>query len=77
MHRSQLRAARALIGWSQEALSEASGVSVATIKRLEPGEGLLKTRLETLEKLRRALESQGVAFTDGGEPGVRLVKKAV
>ncbi|MBY0298744.1 MAG: helix-turn-helix domain-containing protein [Methylobacterium sp.] len=73
MYRSQLRAARALLGWSQDALSEASGVSVATIKRLEPGEGLLQTRLETLEKLRRALEAHGVIFTNGEEPGVKLV----
>lgn len=75
MHRSQLRAARALIGWSQEKLAEASGVSVPTIKRLEPGDGLLQTRVETLDKLKRALEAEGVVFTNGGEPGVKMTKK--
>ena len=75
MDRSQLRAARALLGWSQERLSEASGVSVPTIKRLEPGEGIVQTRVETLEKLRHALEAQGVSFTNGGEPGVKLKRK--
>ena len=75
MDRSQLRAARALLGWSQERLAEASGVSVPTIKRLEPGEGLLQTRVDTLDKLRRALEAEGVSFTNGGEPGVKLRRK--
>ena len=76
MDRSQLRAARALLGWSQERLAEASGVSIPTIKRLEPGEGLVQTRVDTLDKLRRALEASGVEFTNGGEPGVKLRRKA-
>ena len=32
---SQVRAARALIGWSQEVLAEASGVSISTIRDFE------------------------------------------
>ena len=75
MDRSQLRAARALLGWSQERLADASGVSTPTIKRLEPGEGLVQTRVDTLDKLRRALEAAGVDFTNGGEPGVKLRRK--
>ena len=75
MDRSQLRAARALLGWSQERLAEASAVSIPTIKRLEPGEGLVQTRVDTLDKLRRALEAAGVEFTNGGEPGVKLRRK--
>lgn len=70
MQRSQLRAARALLSWSQEKLAEAAGVSLPTIKRLEPGDGMLATRVETMEKLRRALESAGVEFI--GIDGVRL-----
>ncbi|MCJ2068523.1 helix-turn-helix domain-containing protein [Methylobacterium sp. J-030] len=75
MNRSQLRAARALLGWSQERLADASGVSIPTIKRLEPGEGLVQTRVDTLDKLRRALEAAGVEFTNGGEPGVKLRRR--
>jgi transcriptional regulator with XRE-family HTH domain len=75
MDRSQLRAARALLGWSQERLADASGVSIPTIKRLEPGEGLVQTRVDTLDKLRRALEAAGVEFTNGGEPGVKRRRK--
>jgi transcriptional regulator with XRE-family HTH domain len=77
MQRSQLRAARALLAWSQEKLAEASGVSAPTIKRLEPGEGSLPTRVETMEKLRRALEAAGVEFTNGDVPGVKLRKRAL
>jgi hypothetical protein len=55
---------------------QAAGVSLPTIKRLEPGDGPLQTRVETMEKLRRALEAAGVEFiaeNDGGA-GVRLRK---
>jgi transcriptional regulator with XRE-family HTH domain len=75
MQRSQLRAARALLAWSQERLAKESGVSLPTIKRLEPGEGSLPTKVETLEKLQAALEAAGVEFTNGGEPGVKLKAK--
>jgi transcriptional regulator with XRE-family HTH domain len=76
MNKSQLRAARALLSWSQERLAEVSGVSVPTIKRLEPGDGPLETRVETMAKLQRALEAAGVEFIpeNGGGTGVRLRK---
>jgi transcriptional regulator with XRE-family HTH domain len=72
MTRAQLRAARALLSWSQERLAHESGISLATIKRLEPGDGLLATKLETADKLRRTLEAAGIEFMNGGQPGVRL-----
>ena len=68
MQRSQLRAARALLAWSREMVAAASGVSLATIKRIEPGEGTLSTTVETLEKLKTALEAAGVEFTNGDQP---------
>jgi transcriptional regulator with XRE-family HTH domain len=73
----QVKAARALLGWSQEDLAEAAGVSVPTLKRLEAGEGLLGGRAETGRKIRTAIEAAGVEFIhekDGG-PGVRLGKR--
>lgn len=72
--RGQLRAARALLGWPQDRLASEAGVSSATIKRLEPGEGALQVRLETLERLERALQHAGIQFIaeNGGGPGVRL-----
>jgi transcriptional regulator with XRE-family HTH domain len=72
----QLRAARALLNWDQKALSEASKVSIATIKRLEPQSGPIKANAVTVEALRRALEQAGVEFIqkNGGGVGVRLKK---
>jgi predicted transcriptional regulator len=62
----QLRGARSMLGWTQAELAERSGVSLPTIKRLEVGEGRLGVRLDTLEKLRAALEKGGVEFTEAG-----------
>jgi ribosome-binding protein aMBF1 (putative translation factor) len=73
----QIKAARALLGWSQETLAAAATVSVPTIKRLEAEDGMLGGRNETAEKIRSALEVAGVEFIDenGGGPGVRLRKR--
>jgi DNA-binding XRE family transcriptional regulator len=73
----QLKAARALLAWSQEALAAAADVSIPTIKRLEAQDGPLGGRNETGTKIRSALESAGIEFIDenGGGPGVRLRKR--
>jgi transcriptional regulator with XRE-family HTH domain len=73
----QLKAARALLAWSQEQLAVAADVSIPTIKRLEAQEGLLGGRNETGTKIRLALEAAGIEFIDenGGGPGVRLRKR--
>jgi transcriptional regulator with XRE-family HTH domain len=68
----QLRAARALIGWSQDRLAAESKVAKATIANFEAGKRQPYDR--TLDDLREALEAAGVEFIpqDGGGPGVRL-----
>jgi len=73
----QVKAARALLRWSQNDLAAASGVSVPTIKRLEAGSGELGGRLSTIDSIRAALEASGVEFIDenGGGAGVRLRKR--
>ncbi|MGD1213260.1 MAG: helix-turn-helix domain-containing protein [Candidatus Acidiferrales bacterium] len=73
----QLKAARALLAWSQEELAAAAHVSIPTIKRLEAQDGPLGGRNETGTKIRSALESAGIEFIDenGGGPGVRLRKR--
>jgi hypothetical protein len=55
----------------------AADVSVPTIKRLEAQDGPLGGRDETGIRIRSALESAGIEFTDenGGGPGVRLRKR--
>jgi transcriptional regulator with XRE-family HTH domain len=73
----QVKAARILLGWLQEDLAAAAGVSVPTIKRLEADDGPLGGRSQTRDNIREALESAGVEFIDqnGGGPGVRLKKR--
>ena len=66
----QLRAARGLLGWSQEMLAEKSGVGRATIADFEAGKRTPYDR--TITTLRAALKSAGVEFTNGGQPGVRM-----
>lgn len=70
----QVKAARALLSWSQEDLAQASGVSVPTIARLEAADGVLGGRASTASAIFAALEQAGVIFLDGdGQgPGVRL-----
>jgi predicted transcriptional regulator len=73
----QVKAARAMLGWSQEDLAGASDVSIPTIKRLEAQDGPLGGRSETALRIRSALESAGVEFIaeNGGGPGVRLRRR--
>jgi transcriptional regulator with XRE-family HTH domain len=68
----QIKAARALLAWSQERIAEKSGVSIPTVKRLESVDGPIGGRLETIKKIVSALQSAGVEFTTGRSPGVRL-----
>jgi transcriptional regulator with XRE-family HTH domain len=73
----QIKAARALLGWSQAELAERSGISEPTIARLESDDGELGGRQGTGEKIRKAIEAAGVQFIDenGGGAGVRLRKQ--
>jgi transcriptional regulator with XRE-family HTH domain len=70
----QIKAARALLGWSQSDLADKSGVSEPTVARLESIDGELGGRELTADKIRSAIEAAGVVFIDenGGGAGVRL-----
>ena len=71
---SQIRAGRALLGWSQTELARTAGVGLATLQRIEQNDGVVKGNFSTILKIQKALEQAGIAFTDGdaGEIGVRL-----
>jgi len=73
IHPAQLRAARALAGWSREHLAEAAGTTERTIARIEAGE--TAPRGSTVMAIRAALEAAGIEFTNGDAPGVRLRKR--
>jgi transcriptional regulator with XRE-family HTH domain len=73
---AQLRAARALVGWSRDELAKESATSAETVKGFE-GRGS-DPKMGTVFKWRRALERAGVIFidpdakSDEGGAGVRL-----
>ncbi len=73
---AQIRAARALLGWSAVELAREARLGLATIRRAEVRGG--ETALTAANELavRRALEAAGVDFIDenGRGPGVRLRK---
>jgi predicted transcriptional regulator len=72
----QVKAARALLGWSQADLAHHSSVSEPTIARLESADGELGGREDTERKIRLAIEKAGIEFImeNGGGAGVRLRK---
>lgn len=71
---AQIRMARGCLRWSVKELADASGVSSATIRRMEESEGMPKSLADNLAKLKRAFEEEGLEFIpqNGGGPGVRL-----
>jgi len=72
---AQLRAARALVGWSRDTLAEKSGTAAETVQGFESRGS--DPKLSTVNKWQRALEAAGVEFIDESPehgPGVRLQK---
>jgi len=56
----QIRAARALLDWSQDDLAKASGLSIATIRKLESGS--ISPRGKTTTALLSAFEEETIEF---------------
>lgn len=75
---AQMRAARALLGIDQAKLADLSGVSLATIQRMEASEGNVRGIVDSLTKVVAALNKAGVDLigdherSDQGGRGVRL-----
>lgn len=68
----QVRAARAMLGWSREELLDASGISMSALLRLEGA--LADTRISTLSKVVRTLNQAGIEFLsrEDGAIGVMM-----
>ena len=75
---TQMRAARALLGFDQRALARAAGLSLPTIPRMEASDGVVRGNVDSLMKLVDALAANGIeligdgAASSGGGRGVRL-----
>lgn len=71
---AQIRAARALLGWSQEELATKAGIGLSTVRDVESQRRQLDTAAAT--EICRTLENAGVEFVPGSSqagPGVRFV----
>ena len=70
------RAARGLMDWTQDALAQAAGVGITTIRTFEKGAS--RPVAQNLAAMQRALEAAGVEFIpeNGGGVGVRMRKPA-
>jgi predicted transcriptional regulator len=69
---AQVRAGRALLGWSRDDLASRCGISRAVIARIESG--TTDARASTTRAIRKTLEENGVMFVvvAGGEFGIHL-----
>lgn len=75
MEGRQIKAARALLGWSQTKLCEEAGISRATLIDLENETG--DPRRSSIQRIETAFGKSGLIFlstgdTRDGGPGVRL-----
>ena len=73
---AQIRGARGLLNWSRKDLAKHSGISFASMMRLESFEGVPASNFKTLEAIKNAFEEAGIEFVGAPEdgPGVRLRK---
>jgi DNA-binding XRE family transcriptional regulator len=81
--RTQIRAARAFLGWTMAELATAADVGLSTIQAVEKGDGedprvaptlqwRSDARDEALTKIRGALEKAGITFLPESAQGVGL-----
>ena len=73
----QIRAARVLLGLSQADLATLASVGLGTVKRIEAARVELTGTVQTLSRIKKALETEGIVFIEQDEqqgPGVRLRK---
>ncbi len=75
---SQIRSARALLGWSSEETAAKADMTRQTLHRLESYEDVPPSRTRSLLELRRVFEEAGIEFigSPGEGPGVRLWRKS-
>jgi hypothetical protein len=69
---AQIRAARALVGWSATTLVQRSGVSYPTIQRAESVDGIPRLQAPNLAAIQRTLEDAGLVFLACAESGTNV-----
>jgi transcriptional regulator with XRE-family HTH domain len=77
----QLKAARALLGWSFDRVAARSGTSAQLVRAFEKTGRIVPMNIpgrpvpiDALAAIRDTLEAAGIEFTNGDAPGVRMRK---
>ncbi len=77
----QLKAARALLGWSFDRVAARSGTSAQLVRTFEKTGRIVSmniagrpVQIDAVAAIRDTLEAAGVEFTNGDAPGVKLRK---
>lgn len=74
---NQIRLARFGLRMSVQDLSDRTGISVRTLKRIEASDGVPNSSAQTIQSLQGALEAAGIEFigTPDDAPGIRIHAK--
>ena len=72
----QFRAARALLGWTQQTLADRALVAINTVRAIEADRSYPSLKPDSITAVRRALEKAGIVFLSNGTmgEGVRFAK---
>ena len=66
---AQIRAARAMLDWSREQLSDNSSVGLSALMRLESAEGVPSGNIKTFEAVQKAFEKAAIESLGSPEEG--------
>lgn len=69
----QIKAARALVGWTARDLAAKAEIGFSTLIRLESADGVPAGNIKTIDAVKKALEDAGIEFTGApdSQAGVR------
>ena len=72
----QIKAARALVGWTARDLAAKAEIGFSTLIRLESADGVPAGNIKTIDAIKKALEEVGIEFigTPDSQAGVRWRK---
>ena len=59
----QIKAARALVGWTARDLAAKAEIGFSTLIRLESADGVPAGNIKTIDAVKKALEEAGIEFT--------------
>ena len=69
----QIKAARALVGWTARDLAAKAEIGFSTLIRLESADGVPAGNIKTIDAVKKSLEAAGVEFigSPDSQAGVR------